>query len=91
MSTYDPKQVLFDYASGKLTPEMAAGHSLQHIDKLYDALKATRHEWRTQNEALDKRINALQVAVDRLTAFMDKVKRSQKLRPVPSQPNPDQT
>ncbi|MFN8494379.1 MAG: hypothetical protein U0350_42660 [Caldilineaceae bacterium] len=91
MSTYDPKQVLADYANGKLTPEMAAGHSLQHIDKLYDALKATHQEWRVRNEALDKRIDALQAAVDRLTAFMDKVKRAQKSRPAPNQPNPNQT
>jgi hypothetical protein len=37
MATYDHKQVLADYANGKLTPEMAVGHSLQHIDKLYVA------------------------------------------------------
>jgi len=33
--------VLADYASDKLTPEMAVGHSLQHIDLLYAALKAS--------------------------------------------------
>ena len=60
MATYDPKQLLADYASGKLTPEMAVGHSLQHIDKLYDALKANRSEWQAKTDALDKRVNLLQ-------------------------------
>lgn len=40
MATYDPKQVLVDYANGHITPEMAVGHSLQHINKLYE-LQAT--------------------------------------------------
>ena len=78
MATYDPKQVLTDYASGKITPEMAVGHSLQHIDKLYEAVKASRSEWQTQTNALDKRVNGLQAAVDRLTALMEKVLRKPK-------------
>ena len=52
---------------------MAVGHSLQHIAQLYEAQAATR-------AALDGRVNALQAAVDRLTAFMDKVLRAQKKR-----------
>lgn len=78
MSTYDPKQVLTDYASGKLTPEMAVGHSLQHIDKLYDALKVNRQEWQAKFDLLEKRANTLQAAIDRLTAFMEKFLRKQK-------------
>lgn len=78
MATYDPKQLLADYASGKLTPEMAIGHSLQHIDKLYEALKANRSEWQAKTDALDKRANLLQAAVERLTAFMEKVRRKRK-------------
>jgi len=81
MATYDPKQLLADYASGKLTPEMAVGHSLQHIDKLYDALKANRSEWQAKADALDKRVNLLQAAVDRLTAFMEKVRLKRKTNP----------
>lgn len=73
MATYDHKQVLADYAAGRITPEMAVGHSLQHIAQLYEAQAATR-------TALDGRVNALQAAVDRLTAFMDKVLRAQKKR-----------
>jgi len=86
LSTYDPKQVLTDYANGKLTPEMAVGHSLQHIDKLYEALKANRQEWQAKFDALDKRINLIQTAVDRLTAFMEKFLRKQKRNPSSEQP-----
>ncbi len=52
---------------------MAVGHSLQHIAQLYEAQATTR-------AALDGRVNALQAAVDRLTTFMDKVRRAQKKR-----------
>ncbi len=80
MATYDHKQVLADYAAGRITPEMAVGHSLQHIAQLYEAQTATR-------AALDGRVNALQAAVDRLTAFMDKVVRAQKKRTNDNTPN----
>ena len=73
ITTYDHKQVLADYAAGRITPEMAVGHSLQHIAQLYETQAATR-------AALDGRVNALQAAVDRLLAFMDKVLRAQKKR-----------
>jgi hypothetical protein len=73
MATYDHKQVLADYAAGRITPEMAAGHSLQHIAQLYEAQAATR-------TTLTERLNTLQAAVDRLTAFMDKVLRTQQKR-----------
>ena len=73
MATYDHKQVLADYAAGRITPEMAVGHSLQHIVQLYETQAAAR-------AALDGRLNTLQAAVDRLLAFMDKVLRAQKKR-----------
>jgi hypothetical protein len=93
MATYDHKQVLADYDNGKLTPEMAVGHSLQHIDKLYAAHAAAttdRRAEQTKVDALEKRVNTMQAAIDRLTAFMDKVLRAQKKRTAPSQPKPDQ-
>ena len=74
MATYDPKQVLADYATGKITPEMAVGHSLQHIDKLYEAQAAGRTEWRTEIDALKKQVNLVQAAMDRLKALLDKVR-----------------
>jgi hypothetical protein len=46
MATYDHKQVLADYAHGRITPEMAVGYSLQHIEQLYAAQAAARNAWR---------------------------------------------
>jgi hypothetical protein len=42
MATYDHKQVLADYAAGRITADMAVGHSLQHIAHLYEAQATTR-------------------------------------------------
>ncbi|MEZ4732328.1 MAG: hypothetical protein R3E79_34885 [Caldilineaceae bacterium] len=62
MATYDPKQVLADYAHGKLTPEMAVGHSLQHINLLYEAQASASAE----RSALRLELNQLQAAFHRL-------------------------
>src|SRR5436190_21351305 len=80
MSTYDHKQVLADYDKGKITPEMAVGHSLQHIDKLYEAQAAARAEYRTEIDALKKHVNLVQVTVDRLKALLEKARAKQKPR-----------
>ena len=93
MATYDRKQVIADYASGKITPEMAIGHSLQHIDKLYEAqatATASRSAEQTKIDALEKRVTTHQAAIDRLTAFMEEVLRAQKKRTNPNQPKLDQ-
>lgn len=37
MATYDHKQILAHYAAGRITPEMAVGHSLSHIIQRYEA------------------------------------------------------
>jgi hypothetical protein len=89
MATYDHKQVLVDYEKGKLTPEMAVGHSLQHIDQLYALLKTGKLEWQNKSDTQEKRVNALQVAVDRLTAIIEKARSKQK-RTAPSQSKPEQ-
>jgi hypothetical protein len=47
MATYDHKQLLADYAAGRITPEMAVGHSLQPIAQLYETQAATRAAPRT--------------------------------------------
>lgn len=81
MSTYDYDKVMSDYANDRITPEMAVGHSLQHIGKLYEtvtALKTGQHTWQTKTETLEKRVNTMQTEIDRLNAFMEKVLRSQK-------------
>ncbi len=76
MSTYDHKQVLADYANGKITPEMAIGHSLQHIAKLYETVKANHQESQAKATALEKRVDLLQAAVDRVLAFLQKVRQA---------------
>ena len=93
MGTYDHKQIISDYATGKLTPEMAIGHSLQHIDKLYEAQTAanlSRYELRSKADILENRVNALQAAVDRLTTlaekFLPKRKRNTSGKPQKDQP-----
>ena len=90
MATYDPKQVLADYAKGTITPEMAVGHSLQHIDKLYEAQTTARTAWHAEIDALKKQVNTQQVTIDRLTAFMEKVLRTSKKSSAPSQSKLDQ-
>ncbi len=93
MSTYDFDKVLSDYANGRMTLEMAMGHSLQHIGKLYEALAAanpSRSAGQIKIDALEKRVNSQQTALDRLTAFMEKVLRKPKQPNSPSQPKPDQ-
>ncbi len=75
MSTYDYPKVMADYDNGRMDMEMAFGHALQHIGKLYDAQAATnasRYELQTKVDAQEKRVNRLQAAVDRLTTFMEK-------------------
>jgi hypothetical protein len=52
MATYDHKQVLTDYAHGRITLDMAVGHGLQHIDYLYAAQTTMRTEWRAELDAL---------------------------------------
>lgn len=75
MSTYSYEKVMADYANGKITPEMAVGHSLQHIGKLYEALAAVnRTADQTKIDVLEKRVNALQATVDRLTATIEKLR-----------------
>ena len=83
MATYDPKQVLADYANGRITPEMAVGHSLQHIDKLYEMQATARVTGQAKIDALEKRVHTQQVMLDHLTAFMEKM-RSKKLSEKPS-------
>lgn len=66
MATYDHKQVLADYAHGRITPEMAVGHSLQHIDQLYAAQAAARNEWHAETDALKAQLSLVQATVAQL-------------------------
>ena len=88
MSTYSYEKVMADYANGKITPEMAIGHSLQHIGKLYEALAAvSRTADQTKIDALERRVNTLQAMVDRLTVTIEKLRtKRQSGSPTSSKP-----
>jgi len=75
MGTYHHKKVLSDYANGRITVEMAMGHTLQHIDKLYELQTTSninRYELRGKVDALEKMVAALQSKISRLTALVEK-------------------
>ena len=88
MSTYDQKQVLTDYAHGHITPEMAVGHSLQHIDNLYEVQATARNEWRAELDALKKQLLLVQTTVHRLFGIIEKARTKQKTHTLQ---NPSQT
>lgn len=76
MSTYDHQQVLADYTNGRITAEMAVGHGLQHIGKLYEAQTAanlSRYDLRSKVDTLATIVHALQTEVARLTALVEAV------------------
>ncbi len=50
MGTYDHNQVMSDYEHGRITVEMALGHSLQHIAKLYEPLRAVNVDRRRTSQ-----------------------------------------
>ncbi|MCL4300100.1 MAG: hypothetical protein KJ077_30480 [Anaerolineae bacterium] len=75
MGTYDHKQVLSDYANGNITVEMAMGHALQHVDKLYElqtVATMNRYELRGKVDTLENRVSTLQAKLDRLMALVEK-------------------
>jgi hypothetical protein len=76
MGTYDHKQILSDYANGRITVEMAMGHTLQQIDKLYDlqtTANVNRYELRGRVDTFERTVIALQAEVARLTALIEKI------------------
>jgi uncharacterized small protein (DUF1192 family) len=75
MGTYDHKQILSDYANGRMTVESAMGHTLQHIDKLYELrtnANVNRYELRGTVDTLERAITTLQAEIARLTALIEK-------------------
>jgi hypothetical protein len=75
MGTYPLKQIMTEYANGHMTPEMALGHTLQHLEQLYDAQTAanlSRYELRSQVDTLDSRVSLLQAALDALKAVVER-------------------
>ena len=63
MSTYSYDKVLSDYVNGRMDVEMAMGHGLQHIGKLYTAQTAANlnhYGLRDKVDTLEKTIETLQ-------------------------------
>jgi hypothetical protein len=81
MSTYDHKQILSDYANGNITADMAVGHTLQHIGKLYEAQTAanlSRYELRSKIDALENMVSALQAEIAHLAARVEEFLSTRK-------------
>lgn len=71
MGTYDHKKVLSDYANGRITTDMAVGHVLQHLDKLYElqtAANINRYDLRGRVDTLQQTVADMQTEVARLAA-----------------------
>ncbi len=69
MSTYDHKKVLSDYVNGRIDVEMAMGHSLQHLVKLYEeqaTANTRRQEIRDKATDLEKEVKTLRAEIKRL-------------------------
>jgi chromosome segregation ATPase len=81
MSTYDHKKVLSDYANGRMDLEMAMGHSLQHIGKLYEGqatANTRRQEIRAKATKLEKEVKTLRAEIkqwQRLRAQVDRLRK----------------
>jgi uncharacterized small protein (DUF1192 family) len=84
MGTYEPKQLINQYATGKLTPEMAVGHCLQHIEKLTEtqtAASVSHYRLRGKVDELENVISVLQKEVARLTELLEKLLPKRKQKP----------
>jgi len=62
MSTYEVEKVISEYANDRMPVEMAMGHSLQHIGKLY----AAQTTCTTAQRALNEQVNQLTTEVKTL-------------------------
>jgi hypothetical protein len=87
MGTYDIKQVLADYENGTLTAQMATGHGLQHIQKLYEAqttASISHYELRGKVNELESALSTLQTEVARLAGLVKKLTPRKKRKTNPS-------
>jgi chromosome segregation ATPase len=82
MGTYDYKKVLSEYDNGRMTVDMAVGHSLQHIGKLYEAqtaANASHRAWQAKVDRLEDALKTLQAEVDRWQKRQTQTDRLQQL------------
>ena len=72
MGTYVYEKIVTEYTNDRMAVEMATGHSLQHIGKLYEAQNAaniSRYKLQGKVDGLEYVVNTLQKEVTRLTAL----------------------
>jgi hypothetical protein len=81
MGTYPLKQIMTEYEHGRMPVEMALGHTLQHLEQLYEAQTAanlSRYELRSQVDTLESRILLLQTALAALKAVVEQCQRKKR-------------
>jgi len=54
MGTYDHKQLLTDWRVGDITNDMATGHTLQHLDLLYQAQASATNNWQALHQEIEE-------------------------------------
>jgi hypothetical protein len=81
MGTYPLKQIMSEYEHGHMPVEMALGHTLQHLEQLYEAQTAanlSRYELRSQVDTLESRVSLLQTALAALKAVVEKCQQKKR-------------
>jgi hypothetical protein len=81
MGTYPLKQIMTEYENGRMPVEMALGHTLQHLEQLYEAQTAanlSRYELRSRVSVLQTALAALKAVVEQCCASKRKGRRRVK-------------
>jgi len=82
MSTYEYEKVWSDYQTGRMDGEMAVGHTLQHVGKLYEAIRtvtATQRSLQEQFALLTNEVRTLRSEVNRIPQPTDDLDRLPQL------------
>jgi predicted RNase H-like nuclease (RuvC/YqgF family) len=74
MGTYDHKKLLSDWATGTITNDMATGHTLQHLNLLYEVQEIANNS----RQELRDEVNSLKAKVKQLEKLHKHVDRLQK-------------
>ena len=75
--------MLLDYANGNITAEMAVGHSLQHIGKLYEAQTAanlSRYDLLSKVDTLEIMVDTLHTEIARLNVLVEQALHQHKTK-----------
>ncbi len=79
MSTYEYEKVWSDYKAGRMEGEMALGHTLQHVGKLYEAI----HTVTTTQRSLQEQVALLANEVKTLRCETNRVQKPADLERLP--------